>query len=270
VALAAFLTTSLIITGLTARIRKMAVEELRQTRAALERFARVATLGELTASIAHEVNQPLAGVVSSGNACLRWLATQPPNIEKAAQSVNRIIRDANRASQVVQRVRGLIKNTPPRKTRTNINEAILEITVLVRHEIEQNRISLITRLQEDLPPVWADRIQLQRVFMNLIGNAIEAMRTVEPGPRELLINTEQDRMSGVLATVRDSGVGLDAAKLPEIFNAFYTTKTDGIGMGLAISRSIIEAHGGRLWAAPGQPRGAIFHLTLPTAREEQS
>jgi C4-dicarboxylate-specific signal transduction histidine kinase len=268
VAMAAFLVTSLIITGLAARMRRLAQQELRQTRAALARFARVATLGEMTASIAHEVNQPLAGVVSSGNACLRWLATEPPNVEKASQSVHRIIRDANRASQVVERVRGLIKNTPPQKTWININEAILEITVLVRSEIEHSRISLATRLQEDLPPVWADRIQLQQVLLNLIANAIDAMRAANLTQRDLLIATEPDKTSWVLVTVRDSGAGLDAAKLQDMFNAFYTTKPEGIGMGLAISRSIVEAHGGRLWATPGKSGGATFQLTLPTIREE--
>ncbi|MEJ1979053.1 MAG: ATP-binding protein [Acetobacteraceae bacterium] len=270
VPMAAFLITSLIITGLAAKARKRAEEELRQTRAALARFARVATLGELTASIAHEVNQPLAGVVSSGNACLRWLASQPPNLERATQSVNRMIRDANRASDVVQRVRGLVKNAPPQKTWLNINEAILEITVLSRNEIERNRISLTTRLSDNLPPVWADRIQLQQVFMNLIGNAIEALRAVDGGPRNLCISTAKDDTAAVLATVRDSGAGLEAAKVQDIFKAFYTTKSEGMGMGLAISRSIIEAHGGRLWAEPGRPRGAIFQFTLPTVQEEEA
>jgi C4-dicarboxylate-specific signal transduction histidine kinase len=268
VAMAAFLTTSLIITGLTAKTRRMAEEELRQTRSALARFARVATIGELTASIAHEVNQPLAGVVSSGNACLRWLASQPPNIEKAEQSVNRIIRDANRASQVVQRVRNLIKNTPPEKAWVDINAAVLEVTLLVRYDIEQSRISLAARLLEDAPPVWADRIQLQQVFLNLIGNAIEALRTVETGPRDLLISTQKDEAGFVLATVRDTGPGLDAATLHDIFVPFYTTRSEGMGMGLAISRSIVEAHGGRLWADPEHSGGAVFRFTLPTTQEQ--
>jgi C4-dicarboxylate-specific signal transduction histidine kinase len=269
-AVVAFLTTTVIITGLAAKVRKTAEEELRQTRSDLARFARVATLGELTASIAHEVNQPLAGVVSSGDACLRWLAGASPNIEKARQSVSRIIRDANRASEVIQRVRGLVKNTPPQKIWMNINEAILEVTLLSRGGIEQNRISLSTHLANDVPMVWADRIQLQQVFLNLIVNAIEALRVVGAGPRELSVGTEKDESNGVLATVRDSGVGLDSGKLHEMFDAFYTTKDDGMGMGLAICRSIIEAHGGRLWATPNEPRGAIFRLTLPIGREGAS
>jgi len=270
VAMAAFFTTSIIITGLSARVRKLAAEELRQTRADLARFARVAVLGELTASIAHEVNQPLAGVVTSGNACLRWLASRPPNIEKAMQSANRIIRDANRASEVVHRVRSLVTNAPPQKSWCNINEAIQEIVVLSRREVEQNRISLTTQLAVDLPPVWVDRIQLQQVFMNLIVNAVEAMKSVNSGPRDLSVTTERDKSRGVLATVRDSGPGLDSEKLQDIFNTFYTTKTDGIGMGLAISRSIIESHGGRLWATPNSPRGAVFQLNLPAVEGDQA
>jgi C4-dicarboxylate-specific signal transduction histidine kinase len=266
IALAAFLFTSLVITGLAAKARRLAEQELRETRAALARFARVAILGELTASIAHEVNQPLAGVVTSGNACLRWLANDPPNVEKANQSVQRIIRDANRASEVVGRVRGLIKNSPPQMTALNINEAIQEIILLSRHELELNRIAVATELAEDVPRVLADRIQLQQVVMNLIGNAIEALTAVSGPPRELVIRTEKDDRE-VLATVQDSGIGLDPAKAQDIFTAFYTTKSDGMGMGLAISRSIIEAHGGRLWAEPHRPRGAVFRFTLPPVRE---
>ncbi len=185
VAAIAFLTTSIIITGLMARLRKIAEEELLQTRADLARFARVATVGELTASIAHEVNQPLAGVVSSGHACLRWLASEPPNVEKAVLSASRMIRDANRASEVIQRVRKLVKNTPPQMSLLNINEAIEEIVILCRNEIEQNRISLRTQLPPDLPLVYGDRVQLQQVFINLIVNAIDALKAVGAGPREV-------------------------------------------------------------------------------------
>jgi C4-dicarboxylate-specific signal transduction histidine kinase len=264
VVLAAFLTTSMIITGLAARTRRLANEELLKTRAALARFSRVATLGELTASIAHEVNQPLASVVSSGNACLRWLAAEPPNIEKASHAANRIIRDANRASEVVQRVRGLVKNLPPQKSLLDINEAILEITVLSRQEIQQNQVLVRTELADDLPLVWADRIQLQQVVLNLVANAIEALKTVEEGPRFLWFSTQKSKPNEVVASVGDNGPGLDKEKLEDIFQAFYTTKSEGMGMGLAISRSIIETHGGRLWAAPRAPRGVTFQFTLPT------
>jgi signal transduction histidine kinase len=266
VLVAAFLTTSIIITGLAAKVRAMAEQELEQVRAELARFARVAVLGELTASIAHEVNQPLAGVVSSGNACQRWLANDPPNIERATQSLDRIIRDANRASQVVERVLGLARKTPPKKAPLNLNEAVQEIIVLTRGEVERNRVSLKADLSDALPLVWADRIQLQQVFLNLITNAVEALGAIEDGPRDLQITTVQDGPDSVLFAVRDSGKGLDAEKLHHVFDAFYTTKQDGIGMGLAVSRSIVEAHGGRLWAEPNAPRGAIFQLTLSTGQ----
>jgi signal transduction histidine kinase len=260
--LVAFLSTSAIITILAASARKKAEDELRETRAALARFARVATLGELTASIAHEVNQPLAGVVSSGNACLRWLAAEPPNIERASQSVTRIIRDANRASDVVQRVRSLVKNTPPAMVAVNVNEAALEITVLLKGEIERNRVTLALDLAENLPLVRADRVQLQQVIMNLTGNAVEALQAVGEGPRDLQIST---RPAGpeVMLVIRDNGIGFEPARSDEMFNAFYTTKSEGMGMGLAISRSIIESHGGRLWAEANRPRGAAFHVTVP-------
>jgi C4-dicarboxylate-specific signal transduction histidine kinase len=263
VALLAFLTTSVVITGLAAKVRKMSEEELRQTRAELARFARVAMLGELTASIAHEVNQPLAGVVSSGDACRRWLASAPPNVERANQSLERIIRDAERASQVVQRVRGLARNAAPQKAAVSLTEAMREVVVLTRAEIEQNQIKLETQFADDLPPVWADRIQLQQVCLNLIVNAIESMRDHRGGPRQLLVRAEKAPSDGVLLSVSDTGAGLDPAQADDIFNAFYTTKKDGMGMGLAISRSIIEAHGGRLWASANAPRGARFQFTLP-------
>jgi C4-dicarboxylate-specific signal transduction histidine kinase len=268
VAAMAFLTTSIIITGLMARLRKTAEEELQQTRADLARFARVATVGELTASIAHEVKQPLAGVVSSGHACLRWLASGPPNVEKATLSATRMIRDANRASEIIQRVRKLVKNAAPQMNPLDINEAIEEIVILCRNEIEQNRISLKMQLPADLPLVRADRVQLQQVFLNLMVNAIDALKAVSAGPREMSVTAEKDEASGVLATVSDSGVGLDPEKLQDIFAAFHTTKSEGMGMGLTISRSIIEAHGGRLWATPNKPRGATFQLTLPSVQKD--
>lgn len=249
---------------------RRADEELHQTQAQLTHVARLTTLGELTASIAHEVNQPLAGVVSSGNACLRWLASDPPQIEKARQSVDRIVRDANRASEVVSRVRSLVKKTPPEKVRLNINEAVQAIIVLTRREVEQAKSSLTAQLSDDVPLVWADRIQLQQVILNLIINAIEAVSSLSDGPRNLFVSATEDKLNGVLLTVRDSGMGLDPTKLEEIFDAFYTTKRDGMGMGLAVSRSIIESHGGRLWATLNEPRGAVFQFTLPTGREDAS
>jgi C4-dicarboxylate-specific signal transduction histidine kinase len=267
VALLAFLTTSMIITGLSAKIRRISEEELQQTRGELARFARVAILGELTASVAHELNQPLAGLASSGDACRRWLASQPPNIERANQSLNRIIRDADRASKVVERVRGLAKNTPPQKAAVSVKEALREVIVLTRGEVEQNDIRLETQFADGLPLIWADRIQLQQVCLNLIVNAIESIKTLRSGPRNLLVRAEQGASDGVLVTVSDTGAGFDSTNTEDIFNAFYTTKPEGMGMGLAISRSIIEAHGGRLWASGNIPRGANFQFMLPHYRE---
>jgi len=248
--------------------RKQAEDALREAQADLVHATRVTTLGELTASIAHEVNQPLAGVVSSGNACLRWLASQPPNIESARQSVGRIIRDANRASDVVGRIRSLAKKDPLQKVWLSVNETVLETIGLTRLEVAQHRASLKAQLSDDVPLVWADRIQLQQVILNLVINALEAMSAVSDGPRNLFVSTAKHDSHGVLLTVRDSGAGLDPENLERIFNAFYTTKREGMGMGLAVSRSIIEAHGGRLWATPNNPRGAVFQFTLPVGREE--
>ena len=247
--------------------RKQAEEALREARTEIAHATRVTTLGELTASIAHEVNQPLAGVVSSGNACLRWLANDPPNIENAKQSVERIIRDANRASEVVARVRSLAKKAPLQKGLLNLNDIVGETTTLTRMEVTQNRASLSTQLSDDAPLVWADRIQLQQVILNLIMNAVEAVSAVD-GPRELFVSTAKHKSEGVLFTVRDSGTGLDPENVERIFEAFFTTKPEGMGMGLAVSRSIIEGHGGRLWASPSVPRGAVFQFKLPAGREE--
>ena len=266
IALLAFLTTSMVITGLSAKVRRMSEEELQHTRAELARFARVAILGELTASIAHEVNQPLAGVMSSGEACRRWLANQPPNVERANQSLERIIRDADRARKVIDRIRGLAKNTPPHRAAVSVDQALHEVIVLTRGEMEQNQIRLEVQLAEDLPLVWADRIQLQQVCLNLVVNAIESVKDVGSGVRKLLVRAEKDASDLVLLTVCDTGAGFDSENAENIFNAFYTTKPEGMGIGLTISRSIIEAHGGRLWASGNVPRGAKFQFTLPACR----
>jgi len=268
VALFAFLTTSITITGLAAKIRKFSEEEARHTRAELTRYARVAILGELTASIAHETNQPLAGIVSSGDACRRWLATQPPNIESANQSLERSIRDADRASKVLERVRNLVKNTPPQRTRVILSEAIHDVMALTRSDVRQNEIRLETQFADDLPPVWVDPIQLQQVCLNLIVNAIESLKRLRDGPRNLLVRAEKYSSNNVLLTISDTGSGVDFENTEEIFNAFYSTKPDGMGMGLAVSRSIIEAHGGRLWVSGNLPRGAKFQFTLPRAPDE--
>ena len=257
-----------IIRDLTSRKRTEA--ELEQARAELLRVARVTTLGELTAAIAHEVNQPLTGLVSSGNACLRWLAGDVPNLKAARESVERMISAGSRAGEVIRRIRALVGKAPPLRDRLNINDAITEVIALIRGEIQRNRISLRTKLSTDVPLVLGDRIQLQQVILNLILNAMEAMSDVSPQPRELSVSSAKDGPNGALVSVRDSGTGLDGAALDRLFEAFYTTKAHGMGIGLAVSRTIIQAHGGRLWAAPNVPQGAIFQFTLPADGEEVS
>jgi signal transduction histidine kinase len=249
---------------------RRAEEELHQARTELARVTRVTTVGELTAAIAHEINQPLAGLVSSGNACLRWLAGDTPNLEAARRSVERMINDGNRAGEVINRIRAMIRKSPPLRDWLNINDTTMEVTALVRSEVQRNGISLRTELSNDLPLVRGDRIQLQQVILNLVMNAVEAMSGPSQGPRELLIVSAREGATGAGVEVRDSGTGLDSAALDRLFDAFYTTKPDGMGMGLAISRTIIEAHGGRLWATPNAPQGAIFQFTLPTDGEEES
>jgi signal transduction histidine kinase len=264
-ALIAFLSTSLIVFGIAVDVRRRAEEKLRQTRGRLKRFARVATLGELTAGIAHEVNQPLASVVSSGNACQHWLATDPPNLERAKQSLDRIIRDANRASAVVERLRGLANNAPVQRVQMNLNDAISESIQLAHSRIQESGIVLRTALSENVPMLIADKIQLQQVCLNLIVNAIDAMAGAS-GQRTLSVSTQNTKSDGIIVAVRDTGCGLQEDTTEAIFDAFYTTKQESMGMGLAISRSIVEAHGGRLWAIPNEPIGTIFQFSLPLKR----
>jgi signal transduction histidine kinase len=248
--------------------RERAEEALQEARAALAHTARVATLGELTASIAHEVNQPLVGVVTSGNASLRWLAAEQPNLEAARRAVERMVRDGHRAADVLDRIRALIKKAPTKKERVDVNEIICEVIALTRTELQRNGVSLQTELANELPPVSGDRIQLQQVILNLIVNAIEAMTGEGAERRELLVSSGEDGLNGVVVAVHDSGVGFGQESADRLFNAFYTTKGKGMGMGLAISRRIIESHGGRLWATPNVPRGATFRFRLPIDGEE--
>jgi signal transduction histidine kinase len=229
-----------------------------EARAHLAHIARVTTLGELTTSIAHEVNQPLAAVVTNGNACLRWLAGQPPNLAEARRTIEQIVEDANRASEVVQRIRRLAKGAPPLKDWLNINDTIVETIVLTRSEVQRNRISLRVQLADDLPPVLGDGVQLQQVILNLIINAIEAINATSDGPRELTVRSTKGVANGVQLAVSDSGIGLDPSRHDQIFDAFHTTKPDGMGMGLTISRAIAEAHGGSIRAAPRAPRGTVI------------
>ena len=245
--------------------RQRATKELHRARAELERVTRVATLGELTAAIAHEINQPLTGLVSSANACLRWLAGEKPDLEAARRAAKRMINDSSRASEVVSRIRALVTKTPPQRDLLNINETIKEVLELISSELRQNLISLHTELSSDVPLVLGDRIQLQQVILNLIMNAIEAMSGESQVRRELSIASMKEGSHGVLVAVRDSGPGVDSTALDRLFDAFYTSKPDGMGIGLAISRRIVEDHGGQLWVTPNVPQGAIFEFRLPRA-----
>ena len=229
----------------------------------LEHANRVATVGQLSASIAHEVNQPLSGVITNAETGLLWLKIEPPELQEALGAFNRVVRDGRRASEIVNRIRALVKKEPTRIDRFAINEAILEVIALTHGETTKNGVTVRTRLAERLPLVEGDRVQLQQVVLNLIINAVEAMTGVSEGSRELSISTEEAKSEGVLVSVADTGPGLTAAKLERLFEAFHTTKPGGLGMGLVICRSIIEALGGRLWATANAPRGAIFQFTMP-------
>jgi PAS domain S-box-containing protein len=239
----------------------------RETQAELARANRVATMGQLTASIAHEVNQPIGAAVTNANAALRWLSAQRPDLEEVRQALRRIVENGNRASEVIGRIRALIKKAPPRKEGVAINDAILGVVTLIHGEVVKNRVSARTQLAEGLPIIEGDRVQLQQVILNLIVNAIEAMSGQNEPPRTLLISTEKNQPDGVLVAVRDSGPGPAPETLERLFDPFYTTKADGMGMGLSICHSIIEAHGGRLWASANQSRGAVFQFTLPANSE---
>jgi len=245
--------------------RKQTEEALREAQADLTHVTRVATLGEMTASIAHEINQPLGAVVNSASACLRWLDAH--KLEEARRSAARVIAEGHRASEIISRIRALAKKAPPRKDWLNVNEAIQEVIALAHSEVQRNGIALETQLLDEVPVILADRIQLQQVMLNLLMNAIEAMSGSGKGTRELVVRSGPDGSQGVLVSVQDSGPGLDPQSVDRLFDAFYTTKSQGLGMGLAISRSIIEAHGGRLWATANAPHGAVFQFTLPIGGE---
>jgi PAS domain S-box-containing protein len=237
----------------------------REAQMELAHANRVATMGQLTASIAHEVNQPIAATATNAEAALRFLACGPPQLEEVRQALADIIKDSHRAGDVIGRIRELIKKAPPRKDRLQINEAIREVIELTRGQAVKNSVSVQTELADGLPLIGADRIELQQVILNLIINAVEAMTGVCEGERELLIRTGKAEPGGVLVAVQDSGPGVAPATLERVFDAFYTTKPGGLGMGLSICRSIIEAHQGRLWASANFPRGAIFEFTLPAS-----
>jgi PAS domain S-box-containing protein len=241
--------------------RRRAEEE----RQALAHANRITTMGQLTASIAHEVNQPIAAVVTNAQAALRWLNMQPPDPEEVRQALDRIVKAGRRAGDVISRIRALVGKAPSRKDQLDINHTIREVIALTRSELHRTGTWLQTQLADGLPVVQGDRVQLQQVMLNLILNAVEAMSGSQEGLRELLISTEADAAIGVRIAVRDWGPGLKPDSLDRLFDAFYTTKPDGMGMGLSICRSIIEAHGGRLWATPNPPQGAVFQFTLPAS-----
>lgn len=247
--------------------RKLSEEALARARSELAKVARITSLGVLTASIAHEINQPLSGIVTNANTCLRMLSADPPNIDGALETVRRTLRDGNRASDVITRLRTLYSKKEPSLESMDLNEATREVTALSLSELQRSGVTLRYELPDNLPPVVGDRIQLQQVVLNLLRNAADSMSTIDDRPRELLIRTEQDEKNHVRLSVRDSGVGFAPQTAEKIFEPLYTTKTDGMGIGLSISRSIIEAHQGRLWATPNEGPGATFSFAIPCALE---
>ena len=242
--------------------RRRAEEALRQAQADLAHVNRVTTMGELTASLAHEVNQPIAAAVTNANTCLRWLTRDHPDLEEARAAAMRIVKDGTRAADIISRIRLLFKKGTPDWELVDVNEVIREMIVLLRGEATRYNIAIQTDLAADLCQAMGDRVQLQQVMMNLIMNSIDAMKEVD-GKREVAIKSERAEDRHLLVSVSDTGVGLPPQDVSQIFNAFFTTKPDGTGMGLSISRSIVESHGGRLWATANSGRGATFHLTLP-------
>jgi C4-dicarboxylate-specific signal transduction histidine kinase len=246
--------------------RKQVEEErmrLRQLEADLARINRVSMMGELSASVAHEVNQPLSGIVSNGSACLRWLAADPPNLDEVREAVRDIVRDGKRAGAVIAHIRSLTKRAQVLGEKLDLNETISEVLALVGDETKKRRVAVRTQFASDVSPVSGDRVQLQQILLNLIMNAMEAMNDVDGSTREIAITIQNLDEDQVVVSVEDSGRGLDANAANRIFEPFYTTKSGGMGLGLSISRSIVESHGGRLWAAANDGPGTTFHFTLP-------
>jgi C4-dicarboxylate-specific signal transduction histidine kinase len=250
------------------RERKQAEEALRQARGDLAHVNRVTTMGELTASLAHEVNQPIAAAVTNANACLRWLTRDHPDLEEARAAATRIVKDGTRAAEIISRTRLLFKKGTTQRELVDVNDVIREMIVLLRSEAVRYSISIRAELAGDLPRILGDRVQLQQVLMNLMTNGIDAMKDLD-GARELAIKSQRTEDEQLLVCVSDTGEGLPSLQTDQIFNAFFTTKSHGMGMGLPISRSIVESHGGRLWAADNSPRGASFCFTVPTKVEAQ-
>jgi PAS domain S-box-containing protein len=242
--------------------RKQAEEALRQAQTDLAHVTRVTTMGELTASLAHEVNQPIAAAITDANTCLRWLTRDQPDVQEAREAASRVVKDAARAAGIISRIRLLFKKGTPERELMDVNEIIREMITLLRSEAMRYSISVRTELAADLPQVMGDRVQLQQVLMNLVMNSIDAMEAVD-GTRELAIKSQRSEDEQLLVSVTDTGAGLPPQQAEQVFNAFFTTKPHGTGMGLRISRSIVESHGGRLWAGDNSPRGASFYFTLP-------
>src|SRR5271166_5122615 len=247
--------------------RRRMEEALNKARSELAHVSRVTSLGALTASIAHEINQPLSGIITNASTCLRMLATDPPQVEGARETARRTIRDGNRMSEVITRLRALFSKKEPTTESVNLNDAVLDVIALSLVELQKNRVMLRPELADDLPLVTGDRVQLQQVILNLLRNGSDAMSTVEDRPRQLVIRTERDDGDRVRLTVQDAGVGFDPQAADRLFDAFYTTKGDGMGIGLSVSRSIIERHHGRLWAALNDGPGATFSFSIPRAFE---
>ena len=246
--------------------RTRAEEALRQAQADLAHVSRVTTMGELVASIAHEVNQPLGAIVTNGSACLRILDRETPDLEKSREVIGRMISDGMRASEVIKRIRDLLHKTPSEKAPLNINETIQEVIALVRSDVLRSEVELLAELAADLPPVAGDRVQLQQVILNLILNGKDAMSGVQTHPRELLVSSGKSKSGEVVVAVRDCGAGLETKDVERIFDPFFSTKPEGMGLGLSISRTIIEAHGGTLWATQNEHKGATIQFTLPAGR----
>ena len=269
---AVFLVASSLITGLmeikrrVEQSRNRAEEALRQAQSDLAHVSRVTTMGELTASLAHEVNQPIAAAVTDANTCLRWLNRDHPNVEEAREAASRTVKDATRAAEIISRTRLLFKKGTPQWELVDVNDIIRDMVALMRNEITRHSISVRSELAEDTPQITGDRVQLQQALMNLMVNAIDAMKDAN-GTRELAIKSQRTDNEQLMVSISDTGVGLPPEQADKIFDAFFTTKPHGTGMGLRISRSIVESHGGRLRAADNSPRGASFHLTLPMGAE---
>jgi signal transduction histidine kinase len=243
--------------------RRHAEEALRSTQAELARVARLTTMGELAASISHEINQPLGAIVTNGEAGLRWLSRNEPDLDEARDAFSRLVRDARRADGVIRGLRALTNKSGPQMAKLDINDAIQEVLTLMRSELQRHGVVLRTGASAADRPVFGDRVQLQQVLLNLIMNAVQAMSVVTDHPKILTITSESTEPDGLLVTVEDTGTGLDPGIADRIFNSFFTTKQEGMGMGLSICRSIIDAHGGRIWALPGAPYGTVFRFTVP-------